>query len=462
MAKPHLNLVWFLICSLIATKPFGTYGFNIKLIPMDRFDKRLFPENLTLEERYQRISDISRARLRQLELSMASSSSMEWKESTGHDPNALKPTVSKHPIMGYYVTSLMVGTPSYFPNLIVDTACDDTWTQCEGCTTCFPLRQGNFDRNKSLAYRPLPCEHPLCVPRICINGSCAYDTTYLGIEGHATYSRGQVGLDTFIFQDGNRSVKGFPKTVFGCGLDNHNMPWRRLGENNTVSGVFGLGWGRRSILMQYAHETKGRISYCLPSSYARGGTYTLLNFGDDARIGGHPGSIVQTTALISNVSKYMVNVLGISINQKRLNINPAVFRLRPDRTGGFGLDSGCPHSVLVQIAYDAVKAEITQYFSSKYSWHPEPPQPGNLDLCYSLPRGNYTYPTMTYHFSGANLFLPAENVFKFIERGFCLIVIPTRNEGLNVLGAFQQANYRFLFDFVRLRASFVPEVCGVN
>lgn len=208
-------------------------------------------------------------------------------------------------------------------------------------------------------------------------------------------------------------------------------------------------------MTQYANETKRRISYCLPSWYAHGGTYTLLNFGDDAQLGGHPGSFVQTTALISNVTNYMVNSTGISINEKRLNITPGAF------TGGLHLDSGSPHSILVRIVYNAVREEITQYFFSKYSWHPKPPQPGSFDICYSVPRGNYSYPTMTYHFSGANLSLPAENVFKFYERGFCLMIMPIRSGG-QVLAAFQQANYRFLFDFERLRASFVPEVCEVN
>lgn len=122
MTTPSLNLVWFLIYSLIAIKPFGTHGFSIKLFPIDRFDKTLFPENLTLEERYQRLSDISRARVRQLELSMVSPSSIEGKETTAHGPKALKPKVTKHPIIAYYITSFTVGTPSYFLNLIVDTA----------------------------------------------------------------------------------------------------------------------------------------------------------------------------------------------------------------------------------------------------------------------------------------------------------------------------------------------------
>lgn len=63
--------------------------------------------------------------------------------------------------------------------------------------------------------------------------------------------------------------------------------------------------------------------------------YTLLQFGDDARIGGRPGLTIWTMTLIRNVNTYAVNVLGISISGNRLSIDPAVFRLTPNGTGGF-------------------------------------------------------------------------------------------------------------------------------
>lgn len=100
-----------------------------------------------------------------------------------------------------------------------------------------------------------------------------------------------------------------------------------------------------------------------------------------------------------------------------------------------------------------MKGEITRYFRDKYDWHPRPPQPGNFDLCYDLPHGSYTYPSMTYHFAGADLFLDDKNVFQFFHGGFCLIMLPINDGGTNLLGAFQQANRRFLFDFRAFTAS---------
>lgn len=77
----------------------------------------------------------------------------------------------------------------------------------------------------------------------------------------------------------------------------------------------------------------------------------------------------------------MVNLTGISINGKSLKLGPDAFQR-------FYIDLGSPHSALVQTVYDAVKGQITQYFSKKYFWRPKTPQPGDLDLCYEVPRGN--------------------------------------------------------------------------
>ncbi|XP_030516414.1 uncharacterized protein LOC115729921 [Rhodamnia argentea] len=114
------------------------------------------------------------------------------------------------------------------------------------------------------------------------------------------------------------------------------------------------------------------------SSQAKLGTYTLLQFGDDASIGGPPGALIRTTPLIPNVTQYAVRVMGISVCAKRLHINPEVFRMRSDHTGGFVFDTGLPYTILVHTTYTAVRAELVQYFTDMYGLHPRPPQPGSL------------------------------------------------------------------------------------
>lgn len=186
------------------------------------------------------------------------------------------------------------------------------------------------------------------------------------------YSKGQVGLDTFLFLDGTGFVKGFPSTMFGCGLDNYKFGWPNTRQHFSRSR-FELGLGLRSIFSRYGNETKGRLSYCLLSIYSKTGTYTLLQFGDDASIDGPPGLVIRTTSLVLNVTQYVVTVMHISVCRKRPNINPTIFQMRSDHTSGFVFYIGLPYTTLVHTAYTAVKAELMRYFSDKYGWHPRTP-----------------------------------------------------------------------------------------
>ncbi|KAJ0015179.1 hypothetical protein Pint_20607 [Pistacia integerrima] len=83
---------------------------------------------------------------------------------------------------------------------MVDTGSDLTWVQCDRCVNCFPLREGNFKYQESSTFRPLSCDHPFCVPRICRQGICHYDVNYPQCS-----PRGWLSQDTFIFSGGTRT-----------------------------------------------------------------------------------------------------------------------------------------------------------------------------------------------------------------------------------------------------------------
>lgn len=74
MTISNLTLAAVLICFLIFVQPFGISGFDIKLIPINGFDTTLFPLNLSLEEKYYRIFEISRIHVHQLEFAASLSS----------------------------------------------------------------------------------------------------------------------------------------------------------------------------------------------------------------------------------------------------------------------------------------------------------------------------------------------------------------------------------------------------
>lgn len=100
------------------------------------------------------------------------------------------------------------------------------------------------------------------------------------------------------------------------------------------------------------------------------------------------------------------------------------FRLNRTARAGLFLDSGSYLIVLVQTASTAVRNEIFRFFRDNFQLLPQARQQ-EFDLCYNVPIGNYTFPTMTFHFDRANLFLDAGNIFEIFDQGFCLMMMPT-------------------------------------
>ncbi|KAL6142753.1 hypothetical protein ACLB2K_061029 [Fragaria x ananassa] len=96
---------------------------------------------------------------------------------------------------------------------------------------------------------------------------------------------------------------------------------------------------------------------------------------------------------------------------------------------------------------------MLKYILQRYRKSPE------FDLCYASRDLRYkTLPALTYHFEGADLRLYPKSVRETIGRTICIAVFPTSETGINILGAFQQANHRFLFDAKQSRVSFAPEI----
>ncbi|XP_030958730.1 aspartic proteinase nepenthesin-1-like [Quercus lobata] len=145
---------------------------------------------------------------------------------------------------------------------------------------------------------------------------------------------------------------------------------------------------------------------------------------------------------------YYVEVLSISMEGKKLPIDPVEFQLRSDFKGGFAIDTGSALTYLVQNAYNIVRVEIVKYLQA-YNWNPTVHSELPYDLCYDvIPIENQQFPSLTIHFLGANLDqLGSHRVFKlFYDDTFCMFILPTSQQGTNILGAFQQADYQFLFD----------------
>lgn len=117
---------------------------------------------------------------------------------------------------------------------------------------------------------------------------------------------------------------------------------------------------------------------------------------------------------------YYVNVTGISIEGKRLEINPALFQLKQGGSGGFAIDSGVGPTLLVPEAYEVLKLEILEFYLAR-GFHPVKVLHVPYDLCYAItPAANVDasvfFPSMVIHFEGADLFLDDTAVMGFVAR----------------------------------------------
>ncbi|KAK9215320.1 hypothetical protein WN944_007325 [Citrus x changshan-huyou] len=345
-------------------------GFRIELTPRTSIDSALFPKDLSPEEIHHRIAQLSRARAIHLR--------------SNQEPETLKPPVYPSPFANtnIYITKISIGSTQFSPYLVVDTGSDDTWLQCEGCTSCFPIKGGSFRVKESKTYRGLACEHPLFVPKLCNKGLSSYDWKYK--EGSGT--KGVLSSESLTLPGDKNTSLTFANVTFGCGYDNQNVSF-----------------------------------------------------------GGYMGSV--------------------SVEGKRLEIDPALFQLKQGGSGGFSIDSGVGPTLLVPEAYEVLKLEILEFYLAR-GFHPVKVLHVPYDLCYAItPAANVDasvfFPSMVIHFEGADLFLDDTAVMGFVApQLFCLIFLPTHPSGPNLLGAFQQENQRFLFDVGKSTVSFVSEICN--
>jgi len=209
-------------------------SFSMKLIPRVNFDSMLFPKNISLEEKHNRLVQLSKIHVLKYQMNNTNAKSRKTFQ-------PLVPTISS-----MYAVEMMIGTPPFKTLLMFDTGSSDTWVQCHGCKKCFPLKGGNFKYRASKTFKEVSCDDPLCVPKICSQGKCAYYITY----DDGTESYGIVLSETFNFPPSPSNIivdkrfLSFKGVVFGCGLQSEKMTFGvgvPMTNDNVIGGMFGLG-----------------------------------------------------------------------------------------------------------------------------------------------------------------------------------------------------------------------------
>ncbi|XP_010269414.1 PREDICTED: aspartyl protease AED3-like [Nelumbo nucifera] len=335
-----------------------------------------------------------------------------------------------------YIVRAKLGTPAQTLLMAMDTSSDAAWIPCSGCVGC---SSNVFVANLSTTYKTVGCQSPQCkqVPNpTCAGTACSFNLTYGSSTIAATVSQDTLTLAT----------DPVPDYSFGC-LSSV------IGSSAPPQGLLGLGRGPLSLLSQTQDLYQSTFSYCLPS-------FKSLNFSGSLRLGpvAQPKRI-KTTPLLRNPrrsSLYYVNMIGISVGRKFLDIPPSALAYNEATGAGTIFDSGTVFTRLVAPAYTALRDEFRRRIKGA-----NVTSLGGFDTCYTVP---IVAPAITFHFTGMNVTLPLDNMLIHSTAGSitCLAMAAAPdnvNSVLNVIANMQQQNHRLLIDVPNSRLGIARELC---
>ncbi|KAK4393903.1 Aspartic proteinase PCS1 [Sesamum angolense] len=356
------------------------------------------------------------------------------------------------------IVSLPIGTPPQSQQMILDTGSQLSWIQCHRKSPRKPPPPASFDPSLSSSFSVLPCNHPVCKPRIpdftlpttCDqNRLCHY--SYFYADG--TLAEGNLVRERFAFP-GSRTT---PPLILGCAA-----------EPGEAEGILGMNLGRLSFISQ---AKVPRFSYCVPF---RRGSEKITRMGT-FYLGQNPNShTFQYISLLTfpqsqrmpnfDPLAYTVPMVGIRIGGKKLNISAAAFRPDAGGSGQTMVDSGTQYTFLVEAAYAKVREEVVRLVGTRlkkgYVFG------GALDMCFD---GNpmeigRRIGDMVFQFEkGVEISISNERVVDDVGGGVHCVAIG-RSESLgiasNIIGNFHQQNHWVEFDLSRRRVGFGVADCS--
>nr|CAB3467905.1 unnamed protein product [Digitaria exilis] len=341
-----------------------------------------------------------------------------------------------------YVVTLGFGTPAVDQTVLIDTGSDLSWVQCKPCdsSSCYPQKDPLFDPNASSTYVPVPCNSDACKALAdgysdgCTNTTgtslCQYGIEY----GNFDTTVGVYSTETLTLNKHGVSVTNFS---FGCGL-------RQQGTFDKFDGLLGLGGAPESLVSQTAHIYGGAFSYCLPP------VNTTTGFLSLGAPGNNTAGFVFTPLHSSpeGATFYVVNLTGISVAGKKLNIPATAF------AQGMIIDSGTVITGLPQTAYEALRTA----FRSAMSKYPLLPPKDDLDTCYDFTGlSNVTVPTVSLTFDGGatvDLDVPSGILLED-----CLAFAGDGADDTGIIGNVNQRTFEVLYDSARGHVGFRPGAC---
>ncbi|RCV13361.1 hypothetical protein SETIT_2G339900v2 [Setaria italica] len=367
------------------------------------------------------------------------------------------PTRKSSPGGGEYLMTLAIGTPPLSYPAIADTGSDLIWTQCAPCGgQCFKQPTPLYNPASSTTFGVLPCNSSLSMCAGALAGAppppqgcaCTYNYTY-----GTGWTAGVQRSETFTFGSSPADQTRVSGIAFGCSNASSD-------DFSGSSGLVGLGRGSLSLVSQL---DAGRFSYCLTPFQDTRSTSTLF-LGPSASLDGtgvHSTPFVASPAMAPMSTYYYLNLKGISLGTTALSIPPNAFSLNADGTGGLIIDSGTTITSLVDAAYQQVRAAVVSLVTLPTTM--DGSAATGLDLCFALPSPTSAppaMPSMTLHFDGADMVLPADNYMILDSGVWCLAMQNQTNGAMSTLGNYQQQNIHILYDVGRETLSFAPTKCS--
>ncbi|CAN8284074.1 unnamed protein product [Cochlearia groenlandica] len=336
-----------------------------------------------------------------------------------------------------FFVNFSVGQPPVPQYTIMDTGSSLLWIKCLPCKYSSSNPQV-FNPTLSSTYVEYSCKNPLCryAPTAHCGSSkeCLYEQVYIKGAG----SKGVLAQErlTFTTPNGNNVVT--KPVAFGCGHENGD------GLDIELTGIFGLGGKPTSLAVQMG----SKFSYCIGDLENKNYGFNQLVLGDDADILGDPTPVETEDGI------YYMNLQGITVGDKQLNIEPFVFQRRGPRTGVI-LDSGTLYTWLADKPYRELHNEIKSILDTQLErfWYRD-------YLCYhgKISEELIGFPVVTFRFSGgAELAMEAASMFYTFpesdsyEKAFCMSVRPTTDHGVRykdftAIGLMAQQFYNVAYD----------------
>ncbi|KAL7094350.1 hypothetical protein ACP275_11G097900 [Erythranthe tilingii] len=373
------------------------------------------------------------------------------------------------------IVSLPIGTPPQTQQMVLDTGSQLSWIQCHRKTPPVvrkPPPTTAFDPSLSSSFSVLPCNHPLCKPRIpdftlpttCDqNRLCHY--SYFYADG--TLAEGNLVREKFTFSNSQST----PPLILGCAAD-----------SNDAEGILGMNLGRLSFISQ---AKVPRFSYCVPlrrqgrvaQNINNNKNNNIINNPTGAFYLGHnpnSGTFHYISILTFPKSQrapnfdplaYTVGFVGIRIGGKKLNISPAVFRPDAGGSGQTMIDSGTQYTFLVDAAYAKVREEVARLAGAKlkkgfvYG--------GALDMCFDggdeVEIGRLIGDVVFEFERGVEILTNKERVLDDVGGGIhCFAIGRSESLGVasNIIGNFHQQNHWVEFDVANRRIGFGVADCS--